>query len=219
MNKPPIKSKVYMTRFLVNLNGFKLLRFATLYSMKWLIYAKCDETKINTPANRDSRDACLLVNDNAIWMGLIIWRKHAHEDLCICVFVYVETKYVDGLVDRQTDRWIQQYRMIDRQRCRWSHRSSFNCRWHESIFIVKDPNYIIDLNSKLTYLVGGLEHEFHFPISWEFHNPNWRAYFSEELKPPTSYWTTWQQDTRLHPRSLMGNIDKLRQFGVPSFFF
>lgn len=74
MNKPPIKSKVYMilyVPFLVNLNGFKLVRFAALYSMKWLIYAKCDETKINTP-NRDSRDACLLINDNAISMDLII---------------------------------------------------------------------------------------------------------------------------------------------------
>ena len=75
MNKAPIKLKVYMILydpFLVNLNGFKLVRFAALYSMKWLIYAKCDETKINTPANRDSRDACLLINDNAISMDLII---------------------------------------------------------------------------------------------------------------------------------------------------
>ena len=37
------------------------------------------------------------------------------------------------------------------------------------------------------YLVGGLEHDFYFSIYWEFHNPNWLSYFSEGLKPPTSY--------------------------------
>ena len=29
------------------------------------------------------------------------------------------------------------------------------------------------------WLVGGLEHEFYFPIYWEFHHPNWLSYFSE----------------------------------------
>jgi hypothetical protein len=28
-------------------------------------------------------------------------------------------------------------------------------------------------------LVGGLEHEFHFSIYWEFHHPTWLSYFSE----------------------------------------
>ena len=28
-------------------------------------------------------------------------------------------------------------------------------------------------------LVGGLEHQFYFPICWESHHPNWRSYFSE----------------------------------------
>ena len=28
-------------------------------------------------------------------------------------------------------------------------------------------------------LVGGLEHQFYFPIYWEFHHPNWLSYFSE----------------------------------------
>ena len=26
------------------------------------------------------------------------------------------------------------------------------------------------------YLVGGLEHEFYFPLSWECHHPNWRTH-------------------------------------------
>ena len=38
-----------------------------------------------------------------------------------------------------------------------------------------------------TYLVGGLEHQFYFPIYWECHHPNWRSYFSEGFKPPTRY--------------------------------
>ena len=32
---------------------------------------------------------------------------------------------------------------------------------------------------KANYLVGGLEHQFYFPIYWEFHHPNWLSYFSE----------------------------------------
>jgi hypothetical protein len=35
-------------------------------------------------------------------------------------------------------------------------------------------------------LVGGLEHEFYFPYIGNSH-PNWLSYFSEGLKPPTSY--------------------------------
>ena len=35
-------------------------------------------------------------------------------------------------------------------------------------------------------LVGGLEHQFYFPIYWECHHPNWLSYFSEGFKPPTS---------------------------------
>ena len=37
------------------------------------------------------------------------------------------------------------------------------------------------------WLVGGLEHFFMFPCS-ENNHPNWLSYFSEGLKPPTSYW-------------------------------
>ena len=29
------------------------------------------------------------------------------------------------------------------------------------------------------HLVGGLEHQFYFPIYWECHHPNWLSYFSE----------------------------------------
>ena len=40
----------------------------------------------------------------------------------------------------------------------------------------------------ILYLLGGLEHVFScFSIYWECHHPNWRAYFSEGLKPPTRY--------------------------------
>ena len=27
-----------------------------------------------------------------------------------------------------------------------------------------------------------------FPSGWEFHDPNWLSYFSEELKPPRKFW-------------------------------
>jgi len=38
------------------------------------------------------------------------------------------------------------------------------------------------------YLVGGLEHEFYFSISWEFHHPNWRSLiFFRGVEPPTIY--------------------------------
>ena len=37
------------------------------------------------------------------------------------------------------------------------------------------------------YLVGGLEHQFYFPIYWVANHPNWLSYFSEGFKPPTSY--------------------------------
>ena len=49
-----------------------------------------------------------------------------------------------------------------------------------------DPNLWMALS--LTYnfvrysyvlLVGGLEHQFYFPIYWECHHPNWLSYFSE----------------------------------------
>jgi hypothetical protein len=33
--------------------------------------------------------------------------------------------------------------------------------------------------SSISLLVGGLEHFFIFPFSWECHNPNWFSYFSE----------------------------------------
>ena len=37
-------------------------------------------------------------------------------------------------------------------------------------------------------LVGGLEHEFYFPIYWEFHHPNWRTHIFQRGGPgrPTS---------------------------------
>ena len=38
----------------------------------------------------------------------------------------------------------------------------------------------------LYILVGGLEHEFYFPIYWVANHPNWLSYFSEGFKPPTS---------------------------------
>ena len=39
-------------------------------------------------------------------------------------------------------------------------------------------------------LVGGLEHVFIFPFSWEVHHPNWRIHIFQRgrlLKPPSSY--------------------------------
>ena len=47
-------------------------------------------------------------------------------------------------------------------------------------------------------LLGGLEHEFYFPIYWVANHPNWLSYFSEGFKPPTSKkmlihpaWSSW----------------------------
>ena len=42
----------------------------------------------------------------------------------------------------------------------------------------------------LLLLVGGLEHEFYFPIYSECHHPNWLSYFSEGFKPPTRLYLT-----------------------------
>ena len=36
-------------------------------------------------------------------------------------------------------------------------------------------------------LVGGLEHQFYFPIYWVANHPNWLSYFSEGFKPPTRW--------------------------------
>ena len=40
-------------------------------------------------------------------------------------------------------------------------------------------------------LVGGLEHQFYFPIYWVANHPNWLIYFSEGFKPPTSMINVW----------------------------
>ena len=43
-------------------------------------------------------------------------------------------------------------------------------------------------NSWMVYkgLVGGLEHQFYFPIYWECHHPNWLSYFFRGVaQPPT----------------------------------
>ena len=37
----------------------------------------------------------------------------------------------------------------------------------------------IVLRTRENYLVGGLEHQFYFPIYWECHHPNWLSYFSK----------------------------------------
>ena len=45
----------------------------------------------------------------------------------------------------------------------------------------------------ITFLVGGLEHFFSPYIGklWEAHHPNWLSYFSDWLKPPTSFCRTY----------------------------
>ena len=44
--------------------------------------------------------------------------------------------------------------------------------------VAKNHQPVISLSQlsipSLSHLVGGLEHEFYFPIYWEFHHPNWR---------------------------------------------
>ena len=39
---------------------------------------------------------------------------------------------------------------------------------------------------KRTWLVGGLEHEFYFPIYWVANHPNWLIFFRGVAQPPTS---------------------------------
>ena len=39
--------------------------------------------------------------------------------------------------------------------------------------------------AKWQTLVGGLEHEFYFPIYWEFHHANWLIFFRGVGQPPT----------------------------------
>ena len=53
--------------------------------------------------------------------------------------------------------------------------------WRFVIFfrgVAKNHQPVISLSQlsipSLSHLVGGLEHEFYFPIYWEFHHPNWR---------------------------------------------
>ena len=54
------------------------------------------------------------------------------------------------------------------------------------IWFTNHGNYMITGNFRYHFLIGGLEH-FFFPIYWEFHHRNWLSYFSEGLKPPTSF--------------------------------
>ena len=39
----------------------------------------------------------------------------------------------------------------------------------------------LDFIIPISYLVGGLEHEFYFFIYWECHTPIWLSYFLEGL--------------------------------------
>ena len=58
--------------------------------------------------------------------------------------------------------------------------------------IVWVPTYQISVNPGTQTIVYWLVvwNIFYFPIYWECHHPNWRSYFSEGFKPPTSLSTT-----------------------------
>ena len=57
-------------------------------------------------------------------------------------------------------------------------------------------------------LVGGLEHEFYFPIYWESHHPNWLSYFSEGWPnhQPDDIWfcCVWNGDITKYDRVHLG---------------
>ena len=46
--------------------------------------------------------------------------------------------------------------------------------------------FIVMVFRPIFRLVGGLEHQFYFPIYWVANHPNGLSYFSEGFKPPTS---------------------------------
>ena len=46
-------------------------------------------------------------------------------------------------------------------------------------------------------LVGGLEHDFYFPIYWECHHPNWLSYFFRGFETTSQIWRFPKM--RLHP--------------------
>ena len=61
--------------------------------------------------------------------------------------------------------------------------SSTNLQQPSQTFILVTSNlhHISNFAGSKPYLVGGLEHQFYFPIYiyWECHHPSWRSYFSE----------------------------------------
>ena len=61
------------------------------------------------------------------------------------------------------------------------------CMIYTSLFIQMYQSRICWFGTSQTYLVGGLEHEFyHFPLSWECHNPNWRSHIFQRGRSSTN---------------------------------
>ena len=64
----------------------------------------------------------------------------------------------------------------------------------------------------LAYLVGGLEHEFYFPIYWVANHPNWRSYFSEGWPWPTNQIFMEAFENRCSPSSPPAIFGRNRQW-------
>ena len=61
------------------------------------------------------------------------------------------------------------------------------CMIYTSLFIQMYQSRICWFGTSQTYLVGGLEHEiYHFPLSWECHDPNWRSHIFQRGRSTTN---------------------------------
>ena len=112
-------------------------------------------------------------------------------DMCIhiisyiYIYIYIVWLVVDGLLIVSGDFWKKSLKLPYRPLPKTQ---STVCSCHVS----KAPSATNQPQAALwpmffpkkccpnwTFLVGGLEHQFYFPICWEFHHPNWLSYFSE----------------------------------------
>ena len=54
------------------------------------------------------------------------------------------------------------------------------------------------------HLVGGLEHQFYFPIYWVFNHPNWRSYFSEGWPNHLPAISSWDENRDVFTHGPLG---------------
>ena len=75
---------------------------------------------------------------------------------------------------------------------------NFGCdeQWLSSAYLwpqrcVRKQCHSVPLCHSWYLLVGGLEHEFYFPIYWVANHPNWLIFFRGVAQPPTSIQSPW----------------------------